>query len=326
MFNSSGTAFLGPQPFALDRTRCSTAPPATIISTGMRCTRRTTSSCRPTSTGRTSRLRARRTRSPRSARLRPGSCWRFHVDFVQPGRIDLHPRRQPRPRRRSASSAAAGSCVPQAGTGDTLDTLRRPQHVPNAYRRFTRRPRGAGREHDGRVERGRGHPLVRDQQRHLGLAGLRQQSTYQPDNTWRWMGSAAMDASATSPSASAPRPPASTRRSATRDGWPATRRTRWRRARQHLFAGTGSQTDTVSRWGDYCDITVDPIDDCTFWYTQEYYAVTPASTGGRGSGASSSRTASPRPTARSTARSPTRQRTLRSPAPRSTSLRSGPRR
>src|SRR5207237_141375 len=41
-----------------------------------------------------------------------------------------------------------------------------------------------------------------------------------------------------------------------------------------LFSGTGSQTDTGDRWGDYSDMTVDPVDDCTFWYTQEYYAVT----------------------------------------------------
>jgi hypothetical protein len=40
-----------------------------------------------------------------------------------------------------------------------------------------------------------------------------------------------------------------------------------------LFAGTGSQTGT-SRWGDYSAMTIDPVDDCTFWYTQEYYATT----------------------------------------------------
>ena len=38
-----------------------------------------------------------------------------------------------------------------------------------------------------------------------------------------------------------------------------------------LIAGNGSQTDTVNRWGDYSDMTVDPVDDCTFWYTTEYY-------------------------------------------------------
>ena len=41
-----------------------------------------------------------------------------------------------------------------------------------------------------------------------------------------------------------------------------------------LFAGTGSQTGTNGRWGDYSDMTIDPVDDCTFWYTQEYYATT----------------------------------------------------
>jgi hypothetical protein len=40
----------------------------------------------------------------------------------------------------------------------------------------------------------------------------------------------------------------------------------------HLYDGTGSQTDNqYFRWGDYSDMTVDPVDDCTFWYTQEYY-------------------------------------------------------
>jgi subtilisin-like proprotein convertase family protein len=40
-----------------------------------------------------------------------------------------------------------------------------------------------------------------------------------------------------------------------------------------IEAGGGSQTSTSGRWGDYSDITVDPTDDCSFWYTQEYYSV-----------------------------------------------------
>ncbi|MBP8001839.1 MAG: hypothetical protein KA314_23000 [Chloroflexi bacterium] len=39
-----------------------------------------------------------------------------------------------------------------------------------------------------------------------------------------------------------------------------------------LHAGTGSQTDTHSRWGDYSAIDVDPTNDCTFWYTTEYFS------------------------------------------------------
>ncbi len=40
-----------------------------------------------------------------------------------------------------------------------------------------------------------------------------------------------------------------------------------------MFAATGSQTSGGNRWGDYSAMNVDPSDDCTFWYTQEYYAV-----------------------------------------------------
>ena len=47
-----------------------------------------------------------------------------------------------------------------------------------------------------------------------------------------------------------------------------------------IINGTGVQTTTNSRWGDYTSMNVDPIDDCTFWYVNEYYAVsgTPADT------------------------------------------------
>ncbi len=38
-----------------------------------------------------------------------------------------------------------------------------------------------------------------------------------------------------------------------------------------LIAGSGVQTGTGSRWGDYSALAVDPMDDCTFWYTNEYY-------------------------------------------------------
>jgi hypothetical protein len=38
-----------------------------------------------------------------------------------------------------------------------------------------------------------------------------------------------------------------------------------------VINGTGVQRTTNSRWGDYTDMTVDPVDDCTFWYVNEYY-------------------------------------------------------
>ncbi len=38
-----------------------------------------------------------------------------------------------------------------------------------------------------------------------------------------------------------------------------------------IINGSGVQTTTNSRWGDYTDITVDPTDNCTFWYVNQYY-------------------------------------------------------
>ncbi len=40
--------------------------------------------------------------------------------------------------------------------------------------------------------------------------------------------------------------------------------------------GSGIQTSTASRWGDYSSMSIDPVDDCTFWYVNEYYPVTAA--------------------------------------------------
>jgi hypothetical protein len=37
-----------------------------------------------------------------------------------------------------------------------------------------------------------------------------------------------------------------------------------------MFASTGVQQTTNGRWGDYSTMTVDPVDDCTFWYTSIY--------------------------------------------------------
>ena len=46
-----------------------------------------------------------------------------------------------------------------------------------------------------------------------------------------------------------------------------------------LFNGAGAQTSyptigNLNRWGDYSSLSVDPSDDCTFWYTNEYFAAT----------------------------------------------------
>ncbi len=37
-----------------------------------------------------------------------------------------------------------------------------------------------------------------------------------------------------------------------------------------LLAGSGSQTHSAGRWGDYSMLSVDPTNQCTFWFTTEY--------------------------------------------------------
>jgi len=37
-----------------------------------------------------------------------------------------------------------------------------------------------------------------------------------------------------------------------------------------IIAGNGSQL-SVNRWGDYSSLAIDPVDDCTFWYANQYY-------------------------------------------------------
>src|SRR5437764_3317713 len=42
-----------------------------------------------------------------------------------------------------------------------------------------------------------------------------------------------------------------------------------------LFNGTGSEDyPAAPRWGDYSALQVDPADDCTFWFTTEYFSQT----------------------------------------------------
>jgi hypothetical protein len=46
-----------------------------------------------------------------------------------------------------------------------------------------------------------------------------------------------------------------------------------------LVAGAASQThncdgEPCSRWGEYTSMSMDPEDDCTFWYTNQYYSTT----------------------------------------------------
>ena len=111
---------------------------------------------------------------------------------------------------------------------------------------------------------------------------IQQQGTYapQPINTTtetqllhRWMGSAAMDKagsialgySIVNDNNTNPRFPSIAYTGRRFDDGPGL----MTQTEQFIFNGVNSQ-NTVggARWGDYSAMTVDPVDDCTFWYTQ----------------------------------------------------------
>jgi hypothetical protein len=103
-----------------------------------------------------------------------------------------------------------------------------------------------------------------------------QQGTYAPnDGVHRWMGSIAMDAKGNM----------ALGYSVVNglDVFPGIRYTGRRRldplgqmtlGEGTIKDGTGAQVTVNSRWGDYTSMNVDPTDDCTFWYVNEYYQVT----------------------------------------------------
>jgi hypothetical protein len=102
---------------------------------------------------------------------------------------------------------------------------------------------------------------------------IHQQGTYAPDADNRWMGSIAMDSVgniALGYSVSSMTTYPSIRYVGRLAGDPLGILPQ---GETDLIIGGGSQTRT-QRWGDYSMMAVDPTDDCTFWYTQEYYANT----------------------------------------------------
>ena len=97
-----------------------------------------------------------------------------------------------------------------------------------------------------------------------------QQSTYDPDSSYRWMGSIAMDkdhnmALGYSKSSLSIIPGIYI------NGRLSTDAPNTLGAEATVFAGLGVQTAGAgNRWGDYSSMTIDPVDQCTFFYTNEY--------------------------------------------------------
>ena len=199
--------------------------------------------------------------------------WRFHYDAANPAKSSFTGPQLIEVANYSEICARAVnvSCIPQPATGEHLDGLADRLMFRVAYRNF-----------------GTYESLVLNHTVKAGdLAGVRwyeirnpssdtklfQQGTMFDPNVSYWLASIAQDKTgniAVGFSASskdvypsvlfagrAPSDPAGTM------AGPIT-----------IVDGTGAQVNSYHRWGDYSAMTIDPTDDCTFWYTQEYYSTT----------------------------------------------------
>ena len=156
-----------------------------------------------------------------------------------------------------------GTCVPQSETAQQLDTLADRLMYRVAYRNLgdheavlvSHSVTGGYRWYEVRTPN--------------ATPTLFQDGTFGPDNSNRWMGSIASDQNGNiaigySVSSSSMHPAIRFTGREPGDA-PGTMQ-----AETSMFEGPGSQTNGLSRWGDYSAMRIDPFDDCTFWYTTEY--------------------------------------------------------
>jgi hypothetical protein len=190
--------------------------------------------------------------------------WQFHVDWANPDNTSLTgPINIPVKTFTPTCGGYNGACVPDGAfkvnaMGDRL-------MYRLAYRNFG--------DHESLLVN---HTVVAGTQTGIRWYELRtpmapgvyQSGTYAPGKSlYRWMGSIAMDKAgdiAVGYSASDSEEYASVRYTGRTPDTPLGKLL----GERTVIAGGGHGSD--SSWGDYTGITVDPVDDCTFYYTNEY--------------------------------------------------------
>jgi hypothetical protein len=207
--------------------------------------------------------------------------WQFHVDwttpanstFTGPTNIPVAPFTEACGETVTQLQYTTGACIPQAGTTQGLDSYG--DRVMNrlAYRNFSSHQSLVANHTVTTGTNGAQTGIRWYELQNTGAGfGLFQQGAYAPDLNYRWMGSIAMDkvgdiamgysvsSSSMSPdigyTGRVPSDPLGQMESET----------------QVLASGGiahGSRTSNY-HWGDYSSLAIDPVDDCTFWYTTEY--------------------------------------------------------
>ena len=204
------------------------------------------------------------------------NVWKFHADFGTPANSTFTGPTSLAVANFAAACSGGGTCIPQSGTTNKLDSLADRLMYRLSYRHFADGHEALVVNHSVTVSSG-GHG------KKSGSVGVRwyelrvsggnltvfQQGTYAPDSSYRWMGSIATDkngdiALGYSVSSSSIFP------SIRYTGRTPTDPLGTMQGENSVIAGGGSQTGSLHRWGDYSAMTVDPVNDCTFWFTTEY--------------------------------------------------------
>lgn len=197
--------------------------------------------------------------------------WNFHVDWINPASSTFtFDRALAVSSFDSDMCAYARNCIPQPG-GTKLDALSDRLMFRLQYRNFG--------SHETMVVN---HTVDANGADRAGIRwyelrdtgsgwSIYQQSTYSPDSANRWVGSVAMNGAGDiglgySVSSTSISP--SIRFTGRLASDPLNQMTQ---GEGNIINGSGYQTHSSGRWGDYAMLAVDPVDDCTFWFTTEYY-------------------------------------------------------
>ena len=200
------------------------------------------------------------------------NLWKFHVDWTTPANSTLsNPTILP-VASFSPACVSTGSyfCVPQPSPGSHVFAGSDRLKFRLSYRNFG--------THEALVVN---HSVAANSASGIrwyeirspnGTPVVQQQGTYAPnDGNWRWMASIAQDQAedfvAGFSLSSTTTKPSIAWTGRLRTDSPGT----MGQGEAVLAVGTGVET-TLTRWGDYNNMTVDPTDDCTFWFTAELYA------------------------------------------------------
>lgn len=165
-------------------------------------------------------------------------------------------------------ACGGGTCIPQPGTTQKLDSLGDRLMYRLSYRKIGTQESLLVNHSvtSGSTTGIRWYVLSNP----FGTPSVSNQGTFAPDNLlYRWMGSAAMDktggiAIGYNVSSSAVKPSIQYAYRGPSDG-PGVMGNE-----TNILAGSGSQLTTLSRWGDYSTLSVDPVDGCTMVFTTEY--------------------------------------------------------